>query len=233
VIELRPERLAVYSFAYIPRLRPHQKRIHPATLPDQATKFDLLAGLVTALTGAGYLHIGMDHFALAEDELAAAAGSGTLTRNFMGYTTRRGTDVVAVGTSGISDIAGAYVQNHRRLASYQADVDADELPIERGVVLSDDDRTRRHVITELMCQGRVDLEDVGERLGIEVESYFASELAALGEPGGLVDEGLATVDGAVVAATQLGQLFIRRLAMVFDTYLERNSHEHPDSSRVI
>jgi len=208
VVSLRPDRLAVYSYAHVPWMRPHQRRIDADLLPDTTTKFGLLAQVVTTLTDAGYRQIGIDHFALPDDELVAAEEAGTLTRNFMGYTTKRGTEVVALGTSGISDVSGVYAQGHRRLASYYEMVDSGELPIERGYVLSEDDLRRRWVITEIMCNGRVDLDLVGAH-------HFASELARL-EP--LVEEGLAVVEGPRIEATRLGQLFLRRIAIVFDAH---------------
>jgi oxygen-independent coproporphyrinogen-3 oxidase len=233
VIELGPERLAVYSYAHIPETRRHQRRIDASLLPDTEAKFSLLAHLITRLTGAGYVYVGMDHFSLPDDDLARAAADGTLMRNFMGYTTVRGTDVVALGTSGISDVAGAYAQNHRRLASYQEDVDAGEIPTERGVVLTADDLVRRHVITQLMCVAWVDLGEVGQRFDIDGEDYFAAELAELHAPDGLIAEGLASVDGDVVAATDLGRLFVRRLAAVFDAYTADRAGTRPRFSRVV
>ncbi|MEE8497851.1 MAG: oxygen-independent coproporphyrinogen III oxidase, partial [Acidimicrobiia bacterium] len=153
VVLLRPDRLAIYSFAYVPWMRPHQRRIPEEDLPDRELKFQLRSMIAERLTGAGYRAIGMDHFALPDDELSIAADAGTLTRNFMGYSTRSGAGVVALGTSGISDISGAYAQNHRRLADYYSAIDAGELPVERGYRLTDDDLVRRYIITELMCNG--------------------------------------------------------------------------------
>ena len=221
VIDLRPDRLAVYSFAFVPWMCRHQRRIDKSLLPEREAKFALLATVVSTLTEAGYQYIGMDHFALPGDGLARAAANGTLTRNFMGYTTKRGTDLVALGSSGISDVDGAYAQNHRRLASYYQTVDAGNLPIERGYHLREDDRIRRQVITELMCNGSIDLAASGSRFGIDGPSYFADELAEMSSPGGLVAEGLAILDGTTVRATDLGMLFVRRLASVFDAHAVR------------
>jgi oxygen-independent coproporphyrinogen-3 oxidase len=172
----------------------------------------------------------MDHFALPDDELSLAAAGGTLSRNFMGYTTKRGTEMIALGTSGISDVAGAYAQNHKRLNSYYTSVDAGELPIERGVALSDDDRIRRYVITELMCNSRVVYADVEERFGIDFARYFAGELEQVA--GSLVPEGLAIVDADAVRATELGSIFIRNVAMTFDTYLTGTT-DRPVFSRTV
>lgn len=233
VIGMRPDRLAVYSFAYVPWMRPHQRRIDEADLPSRDEKFSLLALVMSALTDAGYRRIGMDHFALPDDELARAADAGTLTRNFMGYTTRRGTDVVALGTSGISDVAGSYAQNHRRLASYYADVDAGRLPTERGYALESDDLIRRHVITELMCNGTVDLGDVAAGFGVDPVAVFGAELAQLVAPGGLVDEGMVTVRGGLITVTELGSIFVRRVAALFDAYTNRRQATRPMFSRTI
>jgi oxygen-independent coproporphyrinogen III oxidase len=233
VLELRPDRLAVYSFAFVPWMRPHQKRIDENMLPDTGTKFELLSEVVTSLTAAGYRHIGMDHFALPSDELVTAAEEGTLTRTFMGYTTKRDTETVALGTSGISDIDGAYAQNHRRLASYYQAIDAATLPTERGYQLDTDDHIRRVVITELMCNGVVDLTAVGNRFGFDAWDYFAAEVASLHAPGGLCGEGMAEIDGAGIRTTGLGRLFVRRLAMEFDAHSARRSSDSPAFSRTI
>ena len=230
IIEMRPDRLAVYSFAYVPWVKPNQKRIDPDTLPGRDDKFALLSLVSDRLVGGGYRAIGMDHFALPDDELSLAAAGGTLSRNFMGYTTKRGTEMVALGTSGISDVAGAYAQNHKRLNSYYTAIDAGDLPIERGVALSDDDRIRRYVITELMCNSRVVFADVEARFGIDFAGYFAGELKRVADS--LVPEGLATVEADAVRATELGSIFIRNVAMTFDTYLTGTT-DRPVFSRTV
>lgn len=233
VIELRPDRLAVYSFAFVPWMRPHQKRLEEELLPGTDAKFALLALVVGSLTDAGYIQIGMDHFALPDDELAVAAAAGTLNRNFMGYTTKRDTEMVALGTSGISDIDGAYAQNHRRLASYYQSIERGELPIERGYRLSVDDEIRRFVITELMCNGLADLEVAGRKFGLDGTTYFDDELAELATPGGLIDEGMALVDGLSVRTTELGALFVRRVATVFDAHTRRQTGDGPMFSKTV
>lgn len=233
VLELRPDRLAAYSFAYVPWVKPHQRRIDPDILPNRETKFELLALLVTTLTEAGYVHIGMDHFALATDELAVVAAKGQLSRNFMGYTTIHDTGVIALGSSGISQIDGIHAQNHRQLSSYLETAGFGMLATERGMVPSADDRIRRHVITGLMCNGSIDFEEVSARFGVNATSYFAPELAALMESGGLVDEGLAAIEGTMLRATELGRLFLRRLAMAFDAYLDQSDRRQPRFSRTI
>lgn len=219
VTGLRPDRFAIYSFAYVPWVRPNQKRIDTGALPSRTEKYTLLSMAIDRLVDEGYRAIGMDHFALPDDELSVAAQRGSLTRTFMGYTTARGTDTVALGSSGISDVAGAYAQNHKRLASYYTAIEAGELPIERGIALSEDDRVRREVITELMCNSAVVAARIGEQFGIDFHTYFEREIGLLCAPGGLVEEGMAIVDDQGVRATRLGSTFIRNLAMVFDAHL--------------
>ena len=233
VIGLRPDRLAVYSFALVPWMRPHQKRIDPDRLPDRDVKFNLLSLAIDRLTSAGYEQIGMDHFALHADELAIAHRNRTLSRNFMGYTTKRDTDIVGLGTSAISDIGASYAQNHRRLASYFGAVDAGELPTERGIALDLDDRLRRHVITELMCNGRLVAQEVTDRFGIAVVDDFAAELAELQAPGGLVEAGFVEIDGGNINATPIGRTFIRNVAMVFDARLRKNAPGDQVFSRTV
>ena len=233
VIGLRPDRLAVYSFALVPWMRPHQKRIDPEQLPDRDAKFALLSLAIDELTGAGYEQIGMDHFALHDDELAVAHRERTLSRNFMGYTTKRGTEIVGLGTSAISDIGGSYAQNHRRLAAYFTSIDAGELPTERGIALDADDQLRRHVITELMCNGRLVAQDVIDRFGVVVADYFGAELTELLAPDGLVEAGLVQIDAGNIEATPIGRTFIRNVAMVFDARLPKNGPGDQTFSRTV
>lgn len=234
VLQLRPDRLAVYSFAYVPWVRPNQKRIDRDDLPDRDTKFALLALVSSGLVDDGYTAIGMDHFALPDDELAVAFEEGTLSRNFMGYTTKKGTEVAALGTSGISDVAGSYAQNHKRLNSYYQSVDAGELPIERGLRLGPDDRLRRHVITELMCNGALRPGPVEAEFGIDFGDYFAAEMRELAAPDGLADQGMITIGDEGILATDLGRVFIRNVAMVFDAQLKKKRGDaNPVFSRTV
>ena len=233
VIGLRPDRVAVYSFAFVPWMRPHQNRIDVGLLPDADLKFRLLSMAISRFGDAGYHQIGMDHFALPDDELATAYANRTLSRNFMGYTTKRGTEIIGLGTSAISDVAGAYAQNHRRLASYYEAVHAGELPVERGIALDADDRLRRFVITELMCNGRLDANEVAERFGVSLTEYFASELAELHAPGGLVEAEFVQTDDDGIEATATGRLFIRNVAMVFDARLRTGTADAPVFSRTV
>jgi oxygen-independent coproporphyrinogen-3 oxidase len=232
VVDMRPDRVAVYSYAHVPWLRPHQKAINAADLPDRDLKFDLLGAAIECFLGAGYEQIGMDHFALPDDELAVAARQRRLHRNFMGYTTRMAPDMVGVGVSAIGDVQGAFAQNEKKLSRYYAAIDGGRLPIERGYVLSANDAVRRHVITELMCNGHVSRASVRERFGFDFDSYFASELQLLQKPGGLIADGFLTIDDDGLTATTEGRLFIRNICMAFDSYLPSHG-DRPVFSRTV
>ena len=232
VAALRPDRIAIYSYAHVPWIRPNQKAIDPIQLPDARAKRALLAAAVDTLTRAGYVSIGIDHFALPDDELAVAARERRLHRNFMGYTVRPAPDSVAVGVSAIGDVSGAFAQNHKTLARYYEAIDAGRFPIERGYALSDDDRLRRYVIAELMCNFHLDAAALRARFGIDLEDRFAPELGRLTEAGGPAADGLVRVERNGLAVTDLGRLFVRNVCMVFDTYLA--AHEgRPVFSRTV
>jgi oxygen-independent coproporphyrinogen III oxidase len=223
VAAMRPDRVAVYSYAHVPWLRPHQSRIDAATLPGRELKFQLIGAAVDAFSQAGYDAIGMDHFALPGDELAVAARERRLHRNFMGYTTRRAADMLGVGVSAIGDLRGALAQNVKKLPPYYAAIDDGRFPIERGYRLTSDDLVRRHVISELMCNFFVDRPDVATRFGIDFDTYFAAELDALSAPGGPVDHGFLVVTARALEVTPAGRLFVRNICMQFDKYLPAHS----------
>jgi oxygen-independent coproporphyrinogen-3 oxidase len=218
VLDLRPDRLAVYNFAYLPHLMPHQRAIEAATLPAGEEKFQIFLTAHDRFTAAGYRYIGMDHFALPGDELARAFDEGTMQRNFMGFTTRAGADLVGLGVSSIGSIGGAFAQNVKKLPRYGAALAAGEFPTERGLLLSDDDLVRRDVIGGLMCRDHVDKREIEARHGIVFDEYFKDELARL-EP--LIKDELLTVGAEALDLTFLGRLFVRNIAMVFDAYLRR------------
>jgi oxygen-independent coproporphyrinogen-3 oxidase len=232
VTEMLPDRIAVYSYAHVPWLRPNQKVIDPLDLPDAEAKRALLGSAVEALTAAGYDPIGMDHFALPDDDLALAARDRRLHRNFMGYTTRPAADCVALGMSAIGDVRGAFAQNHKTLARYYQALDAGRFPVERGYALTADDRVRQYVITELMCNFHLDFAQVRERFGVAAAEYFAAELTALREPAGPVSDGLLDITADALTVTSRGRLFVRNICMAFDKYL--GAHEgRPVFSRTI
>ncbi len=217
VLAIRPERVAVYGYAHMPWLKVHQRRIDEAALPTPPERLALVAATAQAFQGAGYLAVGMDHFALPEDDMGRAHEAGTLWRNFMGYTVRHAPDSIGFGMSAISDVEGAYVQNHHKLGRYQEAVRGQLLPAARGYVLSEDDKIRRHVITALMCNGRLDLPAIEDRLGIDFLSYFASAWEALAA---LEADGLVVRSESALELTDLGAPFVRNAAMAFDAYLE-------------
>jgi oxygen-independent coproporphyrinogen III oxidase len=232
VTEMLPDRIAVYSYAHVPWLRPNQKVIDPLDLPGADAKRALLASAVDAFTLAGYDPIGMDHFALPDDDLAVAARERRLHRNFMGYTTRPAADSVALGISAIGDVHGAFAQNHKTLARYYQAIDEGHFPIERGYLVTADDRVRRYVITQLMCNFHLDLNDVSARFDVTAAEYFAAELAALRAPGGPVSDGLLEIGEDSLTVTPRGRLFVRNVCMAFDRYLA--AHEgRPVFSRTI
>jgi oxygen-independent coproporphyrinogen-3 oxidase len=224
VVEMRPDRIAAFSYAHVPEARPHQRKIPAEALPRGAAKLALFRLAHSSFVAAGYRPIGMDHFALPGDDLAQAAARGELARDFQGYTTRAasGMGTVAFGLSAIGDIAGVYAQSYRSLMRYRQRLAQGRLPVERGIRLTPDDRRRRAVITELMCNFRVDLGPDGRR-------DFGRELEGL-RP--LEREGIVEVAGSEVAVTPLGRLFVRNVAMVFDARL-RAREETPVFSRTV
>jgi oxygen-independent coproporphyrinogen-3 oxidase len=229
VIAMRPDRIAVYSYAHVPWLRAHQKGINTSDLPDRNTKFELIGAAIDAFGEAGYASIGMDHFALPDDELAVAARERRLHRNFMGYTTRPAGDMVGAGVSAIGDVHGAFAQNVKKLSSYYDALDAGRFPIERGYALSTDDRIRRHVITELMCNFYVDRAATSKRFDVAFDTYFQRELAALAARGGPVEHGFLTIGPESLEVTDSGRLFVRNVCMQFDKYLPT----HTDAGRPV
>lgn len=219
MLAIRPERVAVYSFAFVPWLKGHMRRIDPASLPGPELKLELLALAYDAFTGAGYRAVGMDHFALPGDDMARAADAGTLSRNFMGYTVQSARDLVGIGISAIGDVQDAFVQNLKKLPAYYAALDAGRFPVERGYALDDDDRVRRFVITEIMCNARLDFASVEARFGGAFERDFATELAALGATGGPIADGLLERIPGGLRVTERGRPFVRVVAMAFDRHL--------------
>lgn len=229
VLELAPDRLAVYSFAYLPRHKPHQRRLPADALPEPRSKIDLFRQTFEACTRAGYQPVGMDHFAAPHDRLAKAAADGTLWRNFQGYTVQRAPDSVAFGVSGISDIGGVFAMNPRRMKAYAEAVEAGRLPTTRGIELTAEDQARRALITDLMCNLKVDL-------GPGADEAYATELDALvplaGD--GLVDLITGPEGRVSLRVTPLGRLFLRNVAMPFDARLrQRAAEDRPRFSRTV
>lgn len=233
VLTLRPERVAVYSFAFVPWMKAHMKHLEEA-LPGPDVKLTLLTLAQQAFAGAGYTAVGMDHFALPEDELSRAIADRTLHRNFMGYTVQSARDMVSLGVSAIGDVQGTFVQNTKKLNEYYDAIDAGTFPIERGYALDADDTLRRHVITSLMCNGHLDVADVERRFGIRFDEYFADALGDLTGPGSPVEDGLVDIAPDAVTVTPLGRTFVRNICMPFDRYLRaRTAGPKPVFSRTV
>jgi oxygen-independent coproporphyrinogen-3 oxidase len=232
VIGMRPDRVAVYSYAHVPWIRGNQKKIDPKDLPPAEQKVELFVEAMEQFLAAGYQQIGMDHFALPDDELARASAAGTLHRNFMGYTTRPAADMVACGVSAIGDVSGAFAQNVKKLSTYYAALDAGRFPIERGYRLDPDDHLRRDVIANLMCNFRVDIGAIESRHGIAFAEYFAREIEEL--RAGPEGDGFVAIGPDRIDVTGFGRLFVRNVAMVFDRHLrEKAKADTPVFSRTV
>jgi oxygen-independent coproporphyrinogen-3 oxidase len=216
VIAARPDRLAVYGYAHLPELFKPQRHLDTTFLPHPPTRIALLRLAIEQLTAAGYQYIGMDHFALPQDDLAVARTAGGLQRNFMGYTTHADCDLLGLGVSAISHIGASFSQNHRDLPGWEAAVDAGRVPVWRGLALEADDLLRAEVIQSVMCQGRIDIAAVQAHHGIEFSRYFADAQAQLRA---LEADGLIEIGPQAIEATERGQLLLRLLAMCFDRYL--------------
>jgi len=216
VIALRPDRIAAYGYAHMPERFRAQRQIDAAELPDSATRLALLGLTIATLTAAGYRYIGMDHFALPDDELAQAQDHGTLQRNFQGYSTHGACDMIGLGVSAIGRVGDAFTQNAKDLVGYYAALDAGRLPVARGLRLSEDDHIRADLIQRIMCNGVVDIAAFEARHPIDFSVYFAPELRELRR---LAADGLVVVTPARIAATSRGRLLLRIIAMCFDAYL--------------
>jgi len=230
VIDLRPDRVAVYSFAYVPWIRGHQKKLDEDTLPSADLKLRLYLAAMDRFLEAGYEPIGMDHFALPDDELAVAAREGRLHRNFMGYSVMPASDMVAFGISGIGEVQGGFFQNEKKLSAYYEALDEGRLPIQRGYLLDRDDRIRQHVIREIMCNFRVSKAEVSERFGIDFDEYFSRSLSRLTD---VREAGFLEEDETHLRVRDQGRLFVRNVCMAFDRYLEAKQDDEPTFSRTV
>lgn len=218
IIEMRPDRIALFSYAQVPWLKEHQKAIPDETLPSTQEKFRIYVQARRQLIAAGYLGLGMDHFALREDPLAQAFLQRTLHRNFQGYTLNLAQDLLGFGVTAIGFCREAYAQNLKDLPAYYAALDQGQLPIHRGKMLSEADRLRRWVINKLMCQFEVDREEFEQIYGVQFDRYFTAELPLLKRS---IADGLLIETGGKLLATPTGRLFVRNLAATFDWYLQR------------
>lgn len=230
VIQSKPERLAVYSYAHLPRTFKAQRQLNESALPDAETKLALLELAIEKLTGAGYVYIGMDHFALPDDELVIAQRNGELQRNFQGYSTMAECDMVSMGMSSIGKVGDTYSQNAKELAAYYAGIDAGRLPIIRGITLTNDDRLRREIIQQVMCQGELDFADIEQRWSLNFHKYFHAAWPRLEA---LAADGLVELRERQLTVTPAGRLLLRVVAMSFDAYQPQVVNASSRFSRVI
>ena len=223
VNELRPDRIALYAYAHLPERFKPQRRIHAEELPNGNDKVAMLSRSLDALTQAGYVYIGMDHFALPDDALAVAKRQGRLHRNFQGYSTQADCDLIALGVSSIGRIGSTYSQNAKTMEAYCDLLDRGHFPVERGLHLSRDDLIRRTVIMALMCQGHLEFEAINLAWLIDFKTMFARELEQLED---MQAQGLVQLSDAGIQVTAMGWFFVRGVAMVFDRYLQTDRNRN-------
>jgi oxygen-independent coproporphyrinogen III oxidase len=217
VLEMKPDRLAVFSYAHVPWIKPSQKILEQKVLPAPETKLQVLKLVIEKLTANDqYVYIGMDHFAKPNDELAVAQRRKQLQRNFQGYSTRAGSDIYAFGMSGVSQVPDAYWQNEKELPKYQEAVDAGRVPLHKAYFVTDEDKIRRETIMRVMCDLSLDFAAMSQKLGINFEQHFEKELAAIAP---FEADGLVRRNPTGVEVTDTGRLFIRNIAMCFDNLL--------------
>jgi oxygen-independent coproporphyrinogen-3 oxidase len=221
VVKLRPDRIALYAYAHLPERFKPQRRIHASDLPPAASKLVMLSSAMRILMAAGYVYVGMDHFALPTDALAIAKRQGRLHRNFQGYSTQPDCDLMALGVSSIGRVGATFSQNVKTLEEYYDLLNQGRLPVARGMALSRDDLVRRTVIMALMCQGSVLFESVELSHLVKFQHYFEAEIQALS---GMQDQGLVVLDDLGIHLTELGWFFVRGVAMVFDRYLQADKN---------
>jgi len=230
VVAADPDRIALYNYAHMPHLFKPQRRIADNELPSPEAKLDMLALAIQRLTDAGYIYIGMDHFAKPNDDLSVAQRQGRLHRNFQGYSTHAETDLVALGVSAISSVNGTYSQNEKTLDEYYARLDSGRLPISRGYALDTDDLLRRLVIQMLMCNFELSMSALEVAYPIRFKQYFAQELERLNE---FAEDGLLNMEDDWISVTPKGRLLIRNICMVFDRHLNRATQQPLRFSRTI
>lgn len=220
IIDISPDRIAVFNYAHVPWMKKHMALIKPEDLPQPEEKLQTLKMTIEKLTSAGYVFIGMDHFAKPDDELTIALNEKKLYRNFQGYSTHAGADLYGFGITSISQIGKCYTQNVKKENDYFNLLNDNKLPIERGYYLSSDDLLRRHVITKIMCDFELDFGEVEKLYQVEFEKYFATSLDGIKE---FIDDGLVLIQERKIIVTEMGRLLIRNIAMCFDLYIEQKA----------
>lgn len=229
VNSLRPDRIALYAYAHLPQRFKPQRRIEISDLPPAAHRVGMLSDAIQAFLAAGYVYIGMDHFALPDDALAVAKRQGRLHRNFQGYSTQPDCDLVALGVSAIGHIGATYSQNAKTLPEYYDALAQGQLPIVRGLALTRDDLVRRAVIMALMCQGRLEFESIELSHLVDMREYFRNELSQMEV---LAEQGLVEIEPRAIQVTRMGWYFVRGVAMVFDRHLQAD-RQRERFSRII
>ena len=231
VIRWKPDRIALFSYAHVPWLKPYQRNIAESDLPQPMDKFQLFIQSRRLFLEAGYEQIGMDHFALPGDEISIARKQERLRRNFMGYTVRPESHVVAAGVTAISDLGSCYVQNVKKFNHYMDHTSQGVFPVYRGSLLNDDDLLRRDVIMRIMCNFTLEFAAVEKQYGISFNQHFAAELSELQT---MIDDGLIAIDDKRLNVLPLGKIFVRNIAMPFDRYLKlKSQHSGPRFSKTI
>ncbi len=228
-IAMKPDRLAVYNYAHLPERFKGQRMINSDDIPSPETKLDLLHHTIDKLCDAGYIYIGMDHFALPDDELVLARENGTLQRNFQGYSTHRQCDLVSLGVSGIGGIGNMFAQNAVSTIEYEEIIERGELPIKKGLLVDDDDLLRAAVIQDLMCYDSLSYDDFGARHNVDFREYFAEEIKKLKV---LEDDDLIELSDEGIGITPKGRLLLRNIAMTFDRYIDLEENEHRFSKAI-
>jgi oxygen-independent coproporphyrinogen-3 oxidase len=230
IIDISPDRLAVFHYAHVPWLKPHQKAIPEAALPNAEERVKIKIMVIEKLTKAGYVYIGMDHFAKPKDSLSIAMNAKTLHRNFQGYTTHSEAEIIAMGMTSISQLHHVYAQNAKTEREYMEKLDRDRLPTHIGYRLSEDDQLRRYVITELMCNNRLFKGEVEAKFGVGFDTYFHSSLEKLDE---FAENQLLNIFDDRLEITDKGRFVSRNIAMAFDPYLEKADPNKPAYSRTV
>ena len=229
-LTLQPDRFAVFNYAHVPWLKKTMRKIDETTLPTPAEKLEIMQYTIDFLTSNGYKMVGMDHFAKPDDELFKAIDKGELHRNFQGYTTKGGADLIGVGLTSIGEGVDSYNQNYKVMGEYEEAIDAGKLPFERGVVLNEDDLIRQYVIMELMSNFKLDIKRFNEQFNIDFNTYFADAVEAL-KP--FADDDLLTITNDKIECSETGTLLIRNICMPFDAYMKKHASNQKTFSKTV
>ena len=233
VVEMRPDRIAIYGYAHLPKLVPQQRRIDTATVPGVSLRRRLEEMARRQLVDAGYVQVGLDHFALPSDPLAEAASRRTVHRDFMGYTTERSPTLIGLGVSSISEVPQGLAQNVKKLSTYESALNKGRLPIEKGCVTHADDLVRREVIMRLMCDLELRFGEIERSQGINFPEYFEPELRELREPGGLISSGIVRETGVGLVVEPAARSLVRNVCYVFDRRGKRSQTAPPGMSSAV